>query len=260
MEFIDTHAHLQDEAYKEDLPKVIAEANIAGVKKIITMGDNIVNSRLAVNLAEQYEGIYAAVGLHPENINESEDYLAELKNLAQNKKIVAIGEIGLDYYWEKDLERRKKQQKIFREQLQLAKELNLPVCVHDRDAHGDTLRILQEECENLRGVCHCFSGSQEMANELFKLGFYIGVDGPLTFKNAAKLPEIVKNSPKERILLETDSPYLSPAPFRGKRNEPAYVPHIAKKLAEIWQISVEEVARITSENVRELYGNKIKTA
>ncbi len=253
MEFVDTHAHLQDDAYKDDLAETIARAKAAGVNKIITMGDNIVNSRLAVDLAEKYEEIYAAVGLHPENIDENENYLYELKELAKSKKVVAIGEIGLDYYWEKDLARRGLQQKIFREQLQLAKELNLPVCVHDRDAHGDTLRILKEESENLRGVCHCFSGSYEMAIELFKIGFYIGVDGPLTFKNAAKLPEIVKNSPQNRILLETDSPYLTPAPYRGKRNEPSYIPHIARKVAEIWEIDADEVARITTDNVKKLY-------
>ena len=253
MEFVDTHAHLQDEAYKDDLVEIITRAKAAGVNKIITMGDNIVNSRLAVNLAEKFDGVYAAVGLHPENIYENENYLDELKILAKSKKVVAIGEIGLDYYWEKDLARRDLQQKIFIEQLRLAKFLNLPVCVHDRDAHGDTLRILKEERENLRGVCHCFSGSHEMATELFKLGFYIGVDGPLTFKNAAKLPEIVRNSPKERILLETDSPYLTPAPHRGKRNEPAYVPKIAEKLADIWKIDIEEVATVTTENAETLY-------
>lgn len=254
MTLTDTHSHLQDDAYKDDLDEVIERAKAADVAKIITMGDNIVNSRLATILSQKYEGVYAAVGLHPEAIGDAtEDYLEELKKIAENKKVVAIGEIGLDYYWEKDVERRKTQQKIFVEQIRLAKELNLPVCVHDRDAHGDTLEILKRERKNLRGVCHCFSGSYETAAELFKLGVYIGVDGPLTFKNAAKLPEIIAKSPKDRVLIETDSPYLSPAPNRGKRNEPSYVLHIAEKLAEIWEISLEEVAEITTNNAKRLY-------
>ena len=254
MEFVDTHAHLQDEAYKEDLSEVLNRAKEAKVNKIITMGDNIINSRLAAGLSEEYEEVYAAVGLHPENIDDDGDYLNELEKLSKFPKIVAIGEIGLDYYWEKDFERRKRQRQIFIEQLKLAKALNLPVCVHDREAHGDTLKLLKTEGKNLTGVCHCFSGSLEMANELFKIGFYIGVDGPLTFKNAAKLPEILKNSPKDRILLETDSPYLAPTPFRGKRNEPAYIPNIAEKLAEIWSVPVEEAAKITTDNAKGLYG------
>lgn len=254
MTLTDTHSHLQDDAYKDDLDEVIERAKAADVAKIITMGDNIVNSRLATILSQKYEGVYAAVGLHPEAIGDAtEDYLEELKKIAENKKVVAIGEIGLDYYWEKDVERRKTQQKIFVEQIRLAKELNLPVCVHDRDAHGDTLEILKRERKNLWGVCHCFSGSYETAAELFKLGVYIGVDGPLTFKNAAKLPEIIAKSPKDRVLIETDSPYLSPAPNRGKRNEPSYVLHIAEKLAEIWEISLEEVAEITTNNAKRLY-------
>lgn len=254
MTLTDTHAHLQDEAYANDLDEVMERAKAANIAKIITMGDNIVNSRLAVDLADKYESVYAAVGLHPEAIADAtEDYLEELKKLAENKKVVAVGEIGLDYYWEKDAEKRKTQQKIFIEQLRLAEKLNLPVCVHDRDAHNDTLNILKQEGKHLRGVCHCFSGSYEIAVELFKLGFYIGVDGPLTFKNAAKLPEIIAKAPKDRVLIETDSPYLSPAPKRGKRNEPAYVLYVAEKLAEIWGITAEVAANITTDNAKNLY-------
>lgn len=254
MTLTDTHSHLQDDAYKDDLEEVIERAEAANVSKIITMGDTVENSRAALLLSQKYDSVYAAIGLHPETAAEAaEDYLDELKKLAQNKKVVAIGEIGLDYYWEKDAEKRKAQQKIFVEQIRLAKELNLPVCVHDRDAHNDTLEILKRECKDLRGVCHCFSGSYETATELFKLGFYIGVDGPLTFKNAAKLPEIVVKAPRDRVLIETDSPYLSPAPKRGKRNEPANVLHIAEKLAEIWEVTLEEVAEITTNNAKRLY-------
>lgn len=254
-EFADTHAHLQDNAYNEDLEVCINRAIANGVTKIITMGDNVLNSRLAVELSAKYDEVYAAVGVHPEIAKDiDEGYIAEISALAKNKKVVAIGEIGLDYYWEKDIEVRNLQRKIFAEQIHLAKELKLPICVHDREAHGDTLDILKSETKGLTGVCHCFSGSYEMALELFKLGFYIGVDGPLTFKNVAKLPEILAKSPKDKILLETDSPYLSPAPNRGKRNEPANIPYIAKKVAEIWNVDVEEVAKITTDNAKRLYG------
>ncbi|MBR3721411.1 MAG: TatD family hydrolase [Selenomonadaceae bacterium] len=254
MEFVDTHAHLTDEAYNEDLIETLERAKSVDVTKIITMGDTVENSAASLRLAEEYSGIFAAVGVHPETAAEWDKNSAEkLYELAKSEKVVGIGEIGLDYYWEKDEEKKELQRKIFIEQLRLAKELNLPVCVHDRDAHGDTLKILKTEGKGVLGVCHCFSGSYEMAAELFKMDFYIGVDGPLTFKNAAKLPEILAKSPKDRALLETDSPYLSPAPMRGKRNEPANIPHIAAKLAEIWNASVEEVAEITTGNAKRLY-------
>ena len=175
------------------------------------------------------------------------------RRLPADKKIVAIGEIGLDYHWENDSERRLIQQKIFIEQLDLARQLNLPVCIHDRDAHGDTLKILQTEGKNLRGVLHCYSGSLEMAREIWKLGYFIGVDGPLTFKNSAKLPEVVKAAPRDMILIETDAPYLAPVPYRGKRNEPAYVVEVAKKLAEVRGETLEEVAAYTTANAINLY-------
>lgn len=173
---------------------------------------------------------------------------------AAQEKVVAIGEIGLDYYWEKDEEKRALQRAIFVRQLDLARQLKLPVCIHDREAHGDMMKILKAEGKGLRGVLHCYSGSWEMATELLKGDWYFGVDGPLTYKNAAKLPEIVQRLPAERILIETDSPYLSPMPFRGKRNEPAHVLYIAKKAAELRGESLEAFARATRENTRELYG------
>ena len=169
-------------------------------------------------------------------------------------KVVAIGEIGLDYYWEKDSEKRELQKRIFIRQLDLARQLHLPVCIHDRDAHGDTLAILKTEGRGIRGVLHCYSGSMETARELLKLGWYLGIDGPLTFKNAAKLPEIVRALPADRILVETDCPYMTPAPFRGKRNEPAFVKYIAQRAAEIRAESPEEFSIKTRHNARDLYG------
>ena len=167
--------------------------------------------------------------------------------------MVAIGEIGLDYYWEKDGDKRQLQRELFIRQLDLARQLHLPVCVHNREAHGDTMEILRKEGKGIVGVMHCFSGSLEIAQELVKMGWFIGVDGPLTFKNAAKLPEIVQKLPLERIVVETDCPYMAPVPMRGKRNEPAFVYHVAAKLAQLRGESLEKVARQTTANALELY-------
>lgn len=255
MELIDTHAHLDDEKFAHDRAAVVERALAAGVVKIITMGDSLDSSARSVALAEKFELVYAAVGIHPEEAQPMTAATDEqIAAWAAQEKVVAIGEIGLDYYWEKDEERRALQRAIFVRQLDLARQLKLPVCIHDREAHGDMMKILKTEGRGLRGVLHCYSGSWEMATELLKGDWYFGVDGPLTYKNAAKLPEIVQRLPAERILIETDSPYLSPMPFRGKRNEPAHVLYIAKKAAELRGESLEAFARATRENTRELYG------
>lgn len=255
MELIDTHAHLDDEKFAHDRAAVIERARESGVVKIITMGDSLDSSARSVALAEKFELVYAAVGIHPEEAQPMTAATDEqIAAWAAQEKVVAIGEIGLDYYWEKDEERRALQRAIFVRQLDLARQLKLPVCIHDREAHGDMMKILKTEGRGLRGVLHCYSGSWEMAMELLKGDWYFGVDGPLTYKNAAKLPEIVQRLPAERILIETDSPYLSPMPFRGKRNEPAHVLYIAKKAAELRGESLEAFARATRENTRELYG------
>ena len=255
MELIDTHAHLDDEKFAHDRAAVIERARESGVVKIITMGDSLDSSARSVALAEKFELVYAAVGIHPEEAQPmtaaTDDQLAAW---AAQEKVVAIGEIGLDYYWEKDEEKRALQRAIFVRQLDLARQLRLPVCIHDREAHGDMMKILKTEGRGLRGVLHCYSGSWEMAAELLKGDWYFGIDGPLTYKNAAKLPEIVQRLPAERILVETDSPYLSPMPFRGKRNEPAHVLYVAKKAAELRGESLEAFARATRENTRDLYG------
>jgi len=255
MELIDTHAHLDDEKFAHDRAAVIERARESGVVKIITMGDSLDSSARSVALAEKFEPVYAAVGIHPEEAQPMTAATDEqIAAWAAQEKVVAIGEIGLDYYWEKDEERRALQRAIFVRQLDLARQLKLPVCIHDREAHGDMMKILKTEGRGLRGVLHCYSGSWEMAAELLKGDWYFGVDGPLTYKNAAKLPEIVQRLPAERILVETDSPYLSPMPFRGKRNEPAHVLCVAKKAAELRGESLEAFARATRENTRELYG------
>ena len=252
--FIDTHCHLEDENFSDDRAEVLSRAKIAGVEKIINFGSTLKSSIAVTELAKNFSELYAGVGIHPEEIDDfDEKTCGRLAELAAREKVVAIGEIGLDYHWEKDSGRRLIQQKIFIEQLDLARQLNLPVCVHDREAHGDTLKILQSEAHGLRGVLHCYSGSLETAREVWKLGWFIGVDGPLTFKNSAKLPEVVKAAPRDMILIETDAPYLAPTPYRGKRNEPAYVVEVAKKLADVRGETLEEVAAYTTANAEELY-------
>ena len=255
MTLIDTHAHLCDEKFDDDRIDVIARAHEAGVTKIISMGDTMAASAQVVQDAEEYPALYAAVGIHPESacvLTDAER--AQLLTWAKHPKVVAIGEIGLDYYWEKDPKVRAVQRELFVTQLGIARAAGLPVCIHDREAHGDMMKILKTEGRGLRGVLHCYSGSWEMAAELLKGDWYFGIDGPLTYKNAAKLPEIVQRLPAERILVETDSPYLSPMPFRGKRNEPAHVLYVAKKAAELRGESLEAFARATRENTRDLYG------
>lgn len=254
IELIDTHAHIYDDKYTDELSDIIARAKENGVTKVISMGDSIEASELVIKQADEYAELYAAVGIHPENatkLSSSErNYLAEL---AGSPKVVAIGEIGLDYYWEKDEGQRAVQRQLFVEFLDMARQLHLPVCIHDREAHGDVLKILKNEGKGLTGVLHCFSGSLEMAREVWKMGFLIGIDGPITYKNAAKLPDIVLASPSEMLLVETDSPYLTPVPLRGKRNEPAYVRHVAEKIAEIRGESLEEVAGYTTANAERIY-------
>ncbi len=254
-ELVDTHTHLNDGKFAGQEAEVIARAKEAGITRLINMGDTLESSAKAVELAAAYEGVYAGVGIHPEEIYEltsaDDDQLARW---SEAERVVAIGEIGLDYYWEKNEDKRALQRRMFIHQLDLARQLHLPVCIHDREAHGDTLAILKKEGKGLKGVLHCFSGSYEMAQEIYKMGWYIGVDGPLTYKNAAKLPEIVEKFPLERILVETDAPYLAPVPMRGKQNEPAFARYVAEKVAEIKGISVETVAKQTSINAEELYG------
>ena len=252
---IDTHAHIDGEEYDADRDEVVARAAAAGVGRIVNMGDTMDSSARGAALTGKYEAVYAGVGLHPEEaypMTAADD--DRLAGWAALPKVIAIGEIGLDYYWEKDEEKRALQRSIFIRQLDLARQLHLPVCIHDREAHGDTLAILKKEGRGVPGVVHCYSGSWEMAQELLKLGFFLGVDGPLTYKNAARLPEIVRKLPADRILVETDSPYLTPVPKRGQRNEPAFVRYVAEFAAGLRGESLERFAEQTTRNAMEIYG------
>lgn len=248
----DSHAHLDDEAFDKDREELLAqlEQDLDGV---INAGCDAASSAKAVELAQRYDFIYAAVGYHPENLTGiPADYLEQLAKWAQLPKVVAIGEIGLDYYW-KENEPQEVQKRIFLEQIDLAKQFNLPVIIHDRDSHGDMLELFQKEVSGVQAVFHCFSGSLEMAKELAKRGYYFGFGGTSTYKNAQKVREVLQYVPKELILLETDCPYLTPVPFRGKRNNPGYVEYTARNAAEVLQMDFAELAALTAANTRRLF-------
>ena len=248
----DTHAHMNDEAFAQDRDSLIAALPGQGVGLVMNPGCDWPSSLEAIALAEKFDHVYAAVGSHPDACDKVDDALMEeyRKLCKLHPKVKAIGEIGLDYHYE-DIP-REIQQKAFRMQMQLAKELALPVIVHERDAHQDGLAIVDEFPE-VTGVFHCYSGSMEMAKELIKRGWYIGFTGVLTFKNARKAVEVAANIPLERLVLETDCPYMAPEPFRGKRNDPGKLYRMAEKLAEIRNLSVEEIQQITTENGKRLY-------
>ena len=249
----DTHAHYDDEAFDADRETLLASMPEHGVGRILDPGCDLESSRRAVELAWTYPHVYAAVGWHPENCAPyTEDSLDALRAWAREPKVVAIGEIGLDYYWEQNPP-RELQQKVLRDQLALAQELDLPVIVHDREAHADSLAIVQE-FPAVRGVFHCFSGSVEMARELLKRGWYLGFDGPITYKNARKALEVLQMCPLERMVIETDSPYLTPVPNRGKRNDSSNLKYVIDKIAEVKGVSASEVERATFENGKKLYG------
>ena len=248
----DTHAHMDDEAFSADREQLLSSLPSQGLALVMNPGCSLASSRNASLLSQKYDYIYAAVGSHPDVADEvNEEVLEEYRRLvAENPKIKAIGEIGLDYHYE-DIP-REIQRKAFRMQMALARELALPVIVHEREAHEDGMKIV-EEFPEVTGVFHCYSGSAEMAKELVKRGWYIGFTGVLTFKNARKAVEVAKALPLDRIVLETDCPYMSPEPFRGKRNDPGRLYRMAEKLAELRGLSVEEIHRITTENGKRLY-------
>ena len=248
----DSHAHIHDEKFDTDREQVIKRALENGVTGIINVGTCMATSARAVALAEQYESIYAAVGIHPHDAEGAlETDYEQLAAWSKQDKVVAIGEIGLDYHY--DLSPREIQRAVFVRQIDVARQMKMPFIIHDRDAHRDIMDIIRREAKGLSGVLHCFSGSLEMAKEVIKLGFYISIAGPVTFKNAAKLPEIVASVPLERLLVETDSPYLTPHPHRGKRNEPAYVRIVAEQVANLRGIELSDLAQITSDNVKKLF-------
>ena len=255
--FIDSHAHLDDDRFDDDREILIESLRANNIDLVFNIGADIKTSKASVELAKKYDHIYAVVGVHPHDAEDAEDnYLDILRELSLEEKVVAIGEIGLDFYY--DNSPRDIQRKVFKEQLKLAKELNLPVVIHTRDASQETFDILKEAGKDgsLRGIMHCYSGSVEMAKEYIKLGFYISIAGPVTFKNSRVVKDVAKEIPPDKLLIETDCPYPSPEPHRGKRNEPKFVKHTAEKIAEIRGISLEELAKATSENTKRIFNIK----
>jgi TatD DNase family protein len=249
----DSHAHIDDSRFDSDQAETIERARENGVTGIINIGADMASSARSVALAKAYQGIYAAVGIHPhdaKSVAEADyDQLAEWVN--KEAKVVAIGEIGLDYYY--DLSPRDVQQTVFIRHIDLARQLGKPIIIHDRDAHGDVMSIVKKEAKGVIGVFHCYSGSLEMAKEVIKLGFYVSFAGPVTFAKSAKLKEIAAAVPLERLLVETDSPYLTPHPYRGRRNEPAHVRLVAEEVARLRGLSLEAVAEATTNNVKQLF-------
>ncbi|MGF7058413.1 TatD family hydrolase [Brassicibacter mesophilus] len=250
---IDSHAHLDDERFDKDRDKVIKDLTKDGIEIVINPGADVASSVKSVSLSQKYDNIYAAVGVHPHEVKTMDETTIELlRSLSKKEKVVAIGEIGLDYHY--DNSPREVQKKWFIEQIKLAKELDLPVIIHEREAQQDMYDILKEHADGkFKGVLHCFSGSLEMAREYLKMGFYLSFAGPVTFKNAKTPKEVAKNIPLERMLVETDSPYLTPEPNRGKRNEPLNVRYVAAMIAELRGVSFEEIAQKTSQNVKKLF-------
>lgn len=249
---IDTHAHYDDDAFEEDRDSLLQSLKSHQIEKVVNIGASIETSKNTIDLANKYDFIYGAVGVHPCDVGElNEESFIFLEKAAQLPKIVAIGEIGLDYYW--DNVDRDIQKKWFIRQLQLAKKYNLPVVIHSRDAASDTLEVIKEHGRELTGVIHCYSYSLEMAREYVKLGYYLGIGGVITFPNAKKLREVVEEIPMEYLVIETDAPYLSPAPNRGKRNTSLNLKYVVEQIAKIKNISEAEVIHITNQNAKVLY-------
>ncbi|WP_026673693.1 TatD family hydrolase [Alkalihalobacterium bogoriense] len=250
----DTHVHLNADQFKDDIVTVIERAKDAGVHNMVVVGFDEITINRALELVEKYDWLYAAVGWHPvDAIDFNEQYLNWLEQLSSHPKVVALGEMGLDYYWDKSP--KDVQKEVFRKQIQLAKKVKLPIIIHNREASEDIVTILKEEnAQEVGGIMHCFSGSLETAKQCLQMNFHISFGGPVTFKNAKKPKEIAKQIPLDKLLIETDCPYLAPHPYRGKRNEPAYVKLVAEQIAELREMSVEELAKITTANAKKLFG------
>ena len=249
----ESHAHYDDSKFDDDREELLSSMQENGIEKIINIGCSIESCKSTLELTKQYLFVYGAMGIHPSDIGDlNEDTFLWLKEQVKKEKVVAVGEIGLDYYWDK--ENHEKQEYWFRRQIALAREEKLPMIIHSREAAADTLRVMKEEkSEEIGGVIHCFSYSVEMAEEYLKMGFYLGIGGVVTFKNAKKIKEVVQMAPMERILLETDSPYLAPVPYRGKRNSSLYLPYVVQEIAELKGISEEEVIETTEKNAVRLF-------
>ena len=255
MELFDSHCHLDDEKFDQDREEIITHIFSSGVTKLISAGYSVDSSKRALELALKYRQIYTVSGISPndilENVEKIDAQINEIKNLAQNKKVVGIGEIGLDYYWNK--ENKELQKYAFIKQIKMANELNLPIVIHTREAVMDTLEILKKYPVNKKGVFHCCPLNTELIKEALKLGYYISFAGPVTFKNSKNADEVINQVPEDRILIETDSPYLSPEPNRGKRNDSSNVKYIAEKIAKVKGKSIEEIAKITYENACRIF-------
>lgn len=249
----DSHAHYDDEQFDEDREELLIELKENGVGGILNMSSDYASIKKTVDLVEKHDFIYGAVGIHPENADEySEDVEKEIIEILKRDKFVAVGEVGLDYYWESNPP-KEVQKKVLRAQYEIAKSLGIPIILHDRESHEDILTIAKEYKEVV-SVFHSYSGSVEMAREIIKLGGYLGISGVVTFKNARKLPDVVAEIPLERLLIETDAPYMAPVPYRGKRNRSDYLHGVAEKIAEIKKITKEEVLLTTEKNVKKLFG------
>ncbi|WP_018924716.1 TatD family hydrolase [Salsuginibacillus kocurii] len=249
----DTHVHLNIDPFAEDREEVIERAQEAGVSLMNVVGFDRDTIPKAIELAEMYEFMYASVGWHPvDAIDMTDEDLDWIKSLASHPKVVALGEMGLDYHWDKSP--KEVQKEVFRRQIQLAKEVNLPIVIHDREAHADIADLLEEEkAGEVGGIMHCFGGDLEIAKRCLDMNFYISFGGPLTFKNAKLPKEVAKEIPMERLLVETDCPFLAPHPYRGKRNEPAFVRLVAEQMAALKGLSLEEVAETTTRNAKKLF-------
>ena len=250
--FIDSHAHLEMKTFDHDRDEVITRAGEAGVDYTVTVGTTLSDCKKAISIADKYESVYAVIGIHPHEVKNIDDRTYEsLREMAKDSKVVAYGEIGLDFF--RNLSPRNVQIKRFGEQLELASEIGLPVVIHDREAHTKTLEMLKDRKRTQRGIIHCFSGDYAMAEKCLDMGFYISISGTITFKKSEVLQEVVRKVPITSLLLETDSPFLTPHPMRGKRNEPANVILTARRIAEIKGLSLEEVGKVTSQNVKDIF-------
>lgn len=253
LNLIDTHTHLNDVKFADDLDEVIQRASDAGVERMIVCGYDLQSSESAIQLANTYESVFATVGIHP---HDAKSYTKEaesiLKEFAADRKVLAIGEIGLDFHY--NFSPREKQFAAFEAQIQLAKKLGLPIVVHSRESNPEALEILKSRSRDVVGcVFHCFSGDADFAREVLEMGFYIGIDGPITYKASQKLRDVVAMCPLDRLLIETDCPYLTPVPHRGKRNEPAYVVYVAEQIAAIKGLTLEVLAQTTTDNAKKLF-------
>jgi len=250
---IDTHSHLNDPKFESDLDEVVSRARDAGVDRIVVCGYDLPSSRAAVDIAARFDGVFATVGIHPHDAKSfSREALGEIEELSRAPKVIAIGETGLDFHY--DFSPRPAQIEAFEAHIELAERVGLPVVIHSRESNDQALEVIASSAANIAGcVFHCFSGDEEFARRVLDAGFYIGIDGPITFRASEGLRRVVEITPTDRLLIETDCPYLAPVPHRGKRNEPGYLIHIAEEVARIKGLAVEDIGRITAENARRLF-------